>query len=294
MALLKRYGWARFSIGVVVAAGFAVPVLAVADEPLRTVRDAWAVSSRELRSGSGHGMFRCYESVSGGEWELKVDAEITTHFVGRNYYIELIYNPECRGLKCRRILKNDRSLRVAVFPPGWLTRGQIREVQLEDHGDGLARPMHAEFPWDVSMLSRNAWNVDLLVRRVTPQKIEIVATPEGDLVGNYPVNGDDRFRVRFECPKRFGFNVAKIQAIGPGDDRPAHEYRIEWKQADTGVWYIRSLQEDWLVRGDVTKRMRQVLKYSDFEPNATVDPGVFTAEFLGRPMGAQETGKRTD
>ncbi len=124
-------------------------------------------------------MFRCYESVSGGEWELKVDAEITHIFLGR---------------------------------------------------------------------------------------------------------------VRFECPKRFGFNVPKIQSTGPGDDRPSGEYRIEWKQADTGLWYIRSLQEDWLIRGDVTKRMRQVLKYADFEPNATVDPGVFTAEFLRRPMGGQETG----
>ena len=75
-----------------------------------------ACVSKELTSGSGKGMYRWYESVNGGEWELKVDADITTHFVGRNYYVELVFSPENRGVKCRRIMKNERSLKdILVF-----------------------------------------------------------------------------------------------------------------------------------------------------------------------------------
>ena len=227
--------------------GLATPVLVMGGEPLQVIREAWAASSSELRSGSGKGMYRWYESVGGGDWELKLDADISTHFVGRNYYVELVFSPDNRGIKCRRIMKNERSIRTAWFSPGWVSRGPIREIPSENHGDGLDRPSFADFPWDISMLPLHAWNVDQLIKRVSPERIKIVKTPEGDFMGNYPRDGDgdDRFQVHFECPKRFGFNLAKLEFTDAGNDRPSSAYRIEWKQAETGVWYIRSLQLDW-------------------------------------------------
>ncbi len=237
-------------------------------------------------------MYRCYEAVGTGDWELKLDAEITTHFVGRNYYIELVYYPENRGIKCRRIMKNERSLRTASFPLGWVSRGPIREIPSENYGDGLDRPSGAEFPWDISMLSFNVWNVDQLIKRVAPERIKVVRTSEGDIMGSYPLNGNELFQVRFECPKRFGFNIAKFECTGPDDDPLPHVYRIEWKKAETGVWYIWRLQEDWAGSPDGMQRRRRILKYSDFKPNAKVDPDVFTAEFLGTPMRPEISDKR--
>ena len=159
-------------------------------------------------------------------------------------------------------------------------------------GDGLVKPSFVDFDWDVSMLALRVWNVDQLIKRVASERIKVVQTSKGDLIGSYPLNGDDRFQVRFECPKRFGFNIAKFECTGPGDDRPSSVHRLEWKEAETGVWYIRSLQEDFGLGRDGTRRIRRILKYSDFKPNAKVDPDVFTADFLGTPMRREISDKR--
>ncbi len=280
---------ARFAMGFLIAGICGGVVSARGDEPLERIREASAASLSGLTSGSGRGMFRQYESVGGGEWQLTVDAEITTHFTGRDYYVELIYNPEVRGIKCRRILRADRSLRTAWFSPGWLTRGQVREMNHTDYGDGLTRPSQADFPWDVSALPLNVWNVERLVKQVAPQKIEVVENSEGDLIGSYST-GTDGSRVRFECPKRFGFNVARIQFPDPVEGLPPLECRIEWKQAESSHWFVRSIQHEWLIRNREPKRIRQVLKYSDFKPNVKVDASIFTTEYLEMPMAAKAPG----
>ena len=60
---------------------------------------------------------------------------------------------------------------------------------------------------------------------------------------------------------------------------------MEWKQADSSLWYIRSLQQERIIRRAM-KRIREVLKYADFKPNVKVDPGIFTTEYLRMPMGS--------
>jgi hypothetical protein len=288
----RCYGGLQFTIGISLAVVFASLVSVSGEEPLQKMRAAWVDSSTGLASGSGKGAFRRYESVAGGEWELTVDSEITTHFVGRNYYVELVYNPELRGLKCRRIMKTDRSLRTALFSPGWLARGQMRDIVPENPGKGLAPPSGGEFPWDVSALPLNVWDFDRLFRHVPLKNINVVETSEGDLIGSYQMENDPT-RVRFECPKRFGFNIARIHFSDPAVGLPSLEFRMEWKQAESSLWYVRSLQHEWLVRSD-KKRIRDVLKYSDFKPNVKVDPNIFTTEYLRMPMGAQEPGERPE
>jgi hypothetical protein len=59
-----------------------------------------------------------------------------------------------------------------------------------------------------------------------------------------------------------------------------YETRIEWKKSPSDLWCIRSLDlmrshhdhrnGDW--------RSRDVLKYTQFEPNANVDPKLFTKD----------------
>jgi hypothetical protein len=276
-----------FTICVLLVSGFTTPVQAAGGEHLETLRNASVVSSSRLKSGSGSGMFRLYEAIAEGEWELKLDSEITTHFVGRTYYIELVFNPEFRGLKCRRILKNDRSMRTAVFSPGMLAGAPAWEVKPENRGDGLVRPPFDDISWDVSLLSQNVWNLDDLIRRVPQERIKIVETADGDLFGSYSGDAQSRFQEQFECPKRFGFNIARLRSTNPGDHRPSHEIRVEWKQTESGLWYVRSLQEDWQSNNGKAKKWRRVLKYTDFKANVNIEPRVFTAEFLRRPMGDQ-------
>ncbi len=272
---------------------FTTSVRVNGEDHLETLHNASAASSSSLRSGSGTGMLRLYEAIGEGEWKLKFDSEINTHFVGKIYYIELIFNPEFRGLKCRRILKDERSMRTAEFSPGWRTGAPAREVKPTNYGDGLARPPFDDIAWDVSRLSENVWNVDQLIRRLPQQKINIVETAVGDLVGSYSRDAQGRFPMRFECPRRFGFNIGTLQSFDPGNERATYEIRVEWKQAETGLWYVRSLQEDWRIN-DEKKRMRRVLKYTDFKPNVNIEPRVFTTEFLRRPMGTERFGSRVD
>ncbi len=274
----------------VVAAVVAIPVRAHSAEPLETVREAFRASSTGLTSGSGKGVYRFYEEVDGAGWVLKTDADIATYFDGKKYFVELRFQPEFRGICCRRIMYNGTSIRTAWFSPGMLTRGQVAEIPRDDLGDGLSRPVLAEFPWDASRLSSNVCHVDRMIENVTAARIDIKRTIEGDLVGTHPVVNFERAHVRLEWPKRFGFNIAKLQMFVAGEERPATDYRVEWKQSHTGLWYVRSLYEEFLDPGQM-KRFRRVMKYTEFEPNAKIDPGVFTKAFLEMPLGDRVSEK---
>jgi hypothetical protein len=75
------------------------------------------------------------------------------------------------------------------------------------------------------------------------------------------------------------FKLHQEEKLGNRSD-PLDETRIEWKKSPSGLWHIRSL--------DVTRshrdhrngawRSRNVLKYTQFEPNANVDPKLFTTD----------------
>jgi hypothetical protein len=280
----------RFSRGwvapaaLLVAAVLAAPVPGRGQEPLATVREAFRASSTALTSGSGTGVYRVYESVDGGDWVITTDADLSTHFEGKKYFVGLRYHPELRGLCCRRFMYDGKSLRTAWFSTGMVTRGQVGEINVQDYGDGLSRPELADFPWDVARLSSNAWNIERLIKNVPEARIKIKQTSEGDLVGTYRGRDSDRFHEAFECPRRFGFNIARRQVFNDGESRAAEEYRVEWKQTENGLWYVRSLQHE-LIHRDEGKRFRQVMKFTDFEPNAKVDAGVFTKAFLEMPLG---------
>jgi hypothetical protein len=98
----------------------------------------------------------------------------------------------------------------------------------------------------------------------------------------------DTTRVRFECPRRFGYNIAKHQAFNLGEDHPVQESNLQWRRDPKGLWYVTSLLQILETRdekGRVDRRMRALMMYSSFEPNAKVDPRVFTEESLQMPAG---------
>jgi hypothetical protein len=66
---------------------------------------------------------------------------------------------------------------------------------------------------------------------------------------------------------------------------PAEDVRVEWKHSPIGLWYIESIDKTD-VSGDPkipVARIRNVLKYTEFQPNAKVDPKLFMQASLGLP-----------
>jgi hypothetical protein len=286
MRMRCRSGCLADEMVLALAAAMAAPVPGA--EPLEVVRAACHASSTALTSGIGTGIYREYQAVAEEEWTLTVDADISTQFDGKKYHVDLKYHPEFRGLGCRRITYDGKLPKTARFSSNSLMRGKTKVIRAHDYGDGLCRPELADFPWDVAGLARNICDVEHLIRIVTAEKIEITQTPEGDFVGSFPVVNENQMRVQFECPRKFGFNLARLRVLNDNEPRPRQETRVEWKLSTAGLWYVRSVQEDFRFR-QTNQRFRRILKCVEFEPNAKVDPKIFTLEWLERPLERQES-----
>jgi hypothetical protein len=243
-------------------------------EPLETIQEAFRASSQMLTSGIGKGSYRHYRAIGEGDWHLERDADVSTYFDGKKYHIDLIFHRDdyrkqtgCRIIHDGRVVMGCRSTQEV---------DSYFEFKPDDYGDSLARPTMVDFPWDIAQLSGNAWNPD----RLRPMRMEIRRTPEGDLVGSYPIVNTDRVSVRFECSRRFGFNLNRIRVLDVAQPKPAQDMRVEWKQGPDGLWYVRSLDETRVLRDErkAVWRTRDVLKYTSFEPNARIDPRLFTKD----------------
>jgi hypothetical protein len=204
------------------------------------------------------------------------------------YHVELKFEKdELMKFTSRRIIYDGKAITDAFFTPRANPTGaQAHVFAPNTSGDGLARRGWGEFQWDVTNLAKNAWNPERLVQNLGANRIEIKEAPDGDLVGAYSAGNADRVRVHFECPRKFGYNLAKMRAFNVGEDQPAQESNLTWKQGPNGLWYVATSVETLVTRdekGRIDDRMRAVLMYSNFEPNAKVDPKQFTIESLGMP-----------
>jgi hypothetical protein len=288
MRIPQRSGHLGAGRAILLAVVLAAPDRVCGAEPLETICAAFRAASQGLTSGIGKGTYRHYEAVTGGDWQLKQDADLTTYFDGKKYHIELKYqrDEQLMRVDSRRIIFDGQAVTEASFTPRIHPTGaEGRVVQPEDFGSGVSKPSEADFPWDVALLVGNVWHPERLIQNVTPQRIEIGQTPGGDIVGSYPLVNTDRVRVRFECPRDTGFNLARMQVLNVGQAEPAEDVRIEWKQSPTGLWYVRSIDKTDVFRDPriPVARIRNVLKYTEFQPNAKIDPKLFAEASLGLP-----------
>jgi hypothetical protein len=262
-------------------------------EHLETVRKAFNASSKGLVSGSGDGVYRYYESLNGGEWVLKSDADIMTHFDNKSYSIALTYHQDYRALISQRVVFDGRVVRTVRIRSIAEGNEEAIAVSKPRHGDGgLSLPEPVDFPWDVAKLASNVWDIERVIQNVTVGRIQIKESEEGDLVGTCPVVNSGQSYVRFNCPRRFGYNIASLEVCTLGEGRPAQEYHVEWKQTPDGLWWVRSLDSQFFDR-DMKKRRRWAIKYTEFAPNAKVDPAVFTESFTRMPFRKSIIGNRT-
>jgi hypothetical protein len=252
-----------------------------------------------LHSGLGNGKYRHYEAVPGGDWQLKIEADFVAQFDGRKYHVDFTFDKdEILKLDSKRMFYDGEKITVAEFTPRAHPTGAQAHVSTpNDYGDGLGRGAWGDFQWDVTNLAQNVWDPERLVKNLGANRVEIKQTPDGDLIGSYPLTNTDRVRVRFECPRKFGYNLAKLEVFNVGKDHPAQEFSLQWRQGATGLWYVTSLLETFQTRdeqGKLDRRLRGVMMYSRFEPNAKVDPSLFTEESLHLPAGSPIVDSRPE
>lgn len=281
----RRGGVWAIVLGVVLAA----PASTRAAGPLERIREAYRASSEGLTSGIARGTYRHYRAIGGGDWQLKQDADVRIAFSGRRYFIDLAFHrDELKQVDARRITFDGEAITEAWFTPAQRPTGaQAFVFAPRDIGDGLARPSAADFPWDVSRLACNVWDLDRLIRSAAAGSIRVEETAGGDLDATHRLIGRDW--IRFECPRRFGYNVARLRHYNEGRDEPARDVRVGWKRSPGGVWYVRSLDQTQVLRDarDAVWRVRDVLKYTEFTPDAKVDPRLFTEASLRLPTGSR-------
>jgi hypothetical protein len=273
------------------AGALAAPSWARGAEPSETIRAAFRASSEGLTSGTGNGRYRRYEAVTGDDWQLKVEADVSTHFDGSKYHIDLTFlHDDLRRNTSSRIICDGKLVTITWFSPDIHPLGAHTIVSAPARfGDILCQPEDATFSWDVAHLSGHVWNGQRLIYDVDAGRIDFTEKPDGDLVGTNPIV-INRSQIRMECPRRFGFNIARAEFSVAGEKHPRREYVLQWKQHPSGLWYLMSLQQIFELRSDldkVIKRVREVLMYSRFEPNARVESSLFTEESLQMPDGCR-------
>ena len=160
-----------------------------------------------------------------------MDADVSTYFVGKRYHIDLVLHRDDlkEGGNCAsdhlRWRSGHGSLVHARHSP---RRGPGFRLRWLEDGDGLSRPWNGVFPWDVAQLPRNIWYPERLIQGNARGTSGCGAMLEGDLVATHRLGGGDWIRI--ECPQRFGYNISRLQHFNEGQDAPALEVRIEWKQ----------------------------------------------------------------
>jgi hypothetical protein len=247
-------------------------------------------------SGIGSGRYRHYESVPGGDFQLKIDADLRAIFDGRKYRVDLKFDRDMLGLDARRVIYDGESIADVFFnrnihPSGaqaWLSTPELK-------ADGLARLAWGDFPWDVTSLARNVCDPERLRNSSGSWRLKIEETSDGDLLGLYSF-AKNSYWLQFEWPRRFGFNLSRMLAFNPGEDHPYRESNLHWKQDPSGLWYVVSLQETFETRnerGRIDNRFRAVLMYAKFEPNAKVDRSLFSEDPPKLPARSQIVDNRT-
>ena len=246
----------------------AAPSWAEGAEPLETIRAAFRASSDGLISGAGKGKYRRYEALPGKDWELKVEADVSTYFAGSKYHIDLNFLRDgLRGNTSARSICDGKLVTITWFSPSIHPIGAHTIVEAPtSYGRDLCPPEDGTFPWDVAHLSGHVWNGYGLLDVLNAGRIDFAETSEGDLIGIERTR-INRSQTRMECPGRFGFNVARVQYSVEGEDHPRIDYAVQWKQHPSGLWYVTSFQNTFDLPSSTNKlekRVREVLMYSRF------------------------------
>jgi hypothetical protein len=103
-------------------------------------------------------------------------------------------------------------------------------------------------------------------------------------------------KLEIELSSEAGYNPTRYRLLLPGQSDPFQEYSARWKKAGD-VYYVERLVMDFGVHRKGKTGHRLVFQYQSFEPNAKVDPKLFTLDCLTilpgtRTLDHRPQGKR--
>jgi len=251
-------------------------------EGFRTVQAATDAAASALVSGMGEATFKYFarEKADSGQ-EVHAEAQLSVAFDHGKYRLELSYSKHWFKTERQIIVYDGTAIFSSQFGQNILPVGSQTDVFDVPQGQSKVRPQSAGFPWDVSKLHSSLVDLSQVLKKRSGEDIEVRLSPEGDYVGQFPLGA--KSVVKFECPRKYGFKVARTSIFGPSTAKPVHEFIATWKK-DGDVWYIDTFLEE----SDNTKRQeRSEMHYHKFTANPKVPPELFTMAALEMPAGSR-------
>jgi hypothetical protein len=270
-------------------AAFGQPSAEVAAPPRAKVIEAWSDSNQGLKSGRGQGRFRIVSvDVKTGRETLREEWAVSIAFNSSRYRIEMRHvsadgRPEndvaqiavCDGYysACRRIDPN-------VMPHG----ETVDVCRLSD----FPPTAFVGFPFDPTHLN---WNVPRTLKMEPGWKFRtardgtITAAMDKDLRTVTIL-----YRLTFRSSD--GHNLSRFSVNRDTLEGAGQDLEFRWSRT-AGVWYVTAVQEGFLGTADRAKRLDR-FTYTEFEPNARVEPGQFRLASLGIKQNARVIHQRID
>jgi len=145
---------------------------------------------------------------------------------------------------------------------------------------------------DPARLGLQVTNVEKLIENLGRRAITMKQLPKGGYLGKYFLK-ESPSHAEFEIRPEVGFNITAGRVYNPDNPRPITTYALSWKKMK-GNWYADRLVREFDRRGmakDGTLE-RAIVQYSEYMPNASVDPSVFQFESLHIPADARTFDRR--
>jgi hypothetical protein len=256
-------------------------------EPLDLVREAYLATQSSLRSGSGEAIFESYaRPLHSEQWQLRVRAKCRIWFRDSKYHIRLVYDKdEDRNLKSRVIINDGSALLTNCRSPRLMPLGE--EGAIYDANTNANTPVSAAFPFNPAKLPDAFLSIEALVK--TPDlHLEVKRVGENLCRGTFQAGNDHS---RFEAAARDGYNVSSWQAFSTGSVKPVQSHTGVWLR-DMDSWYVKSVTIDF--NPAKAPSTREVLSYSKFVVNPSVDDSYFKFEALELKVGARILDQRRE
>jgi len=251
-------------------------------EGLRIVQAATDAAASALVSGMGEATYKHFaRSKKDPSQEAHAEAQLSVAFDRGKYRLEFRYSKHSLKTERQIIVYDGTAIFSNRFTKNIHPVGSHTDVFDVPEGQGKVRPQLAGFPWDVTKLHSSLVDLNRVLKNVSADKIQVILSPEGDYVGQFPSGGNSF--VKFECPRKYGFNVGRTSIYGSSSAKPVQEFIATWKK-DGDVWYVDTFSEEF---DSSTRQERSEMHYNKFTANAKVSPELFTMAALEMPAGSR-------
>jgi hypothetical protein len=260
---------------------------------LEVVQEAYRTSVDSIRSGAGKGRFIIDKRASpDSDWVVVREADFEAAFLDNRIWVKL------QGVG--GILEYDRQ--IVIYDGSLIATSSFSDRVKPFGGEGQLFPARVlpggvvltaigGIPWSPASLPETIIDLNLVVESVGASGVELQKQESGSIVGVYRIKGASGVSVEFTCDAIAGYNVTKVVASNAGWEWPATVVDMEWKLSKD-YWWVTRVSETQ--RDEKGHESRSRWEYTEFEPNAPVDPSLFSLAALDLPPGARIVDHRPD